>query len=1038
MKDLASISVRRPVVAIVIALTIILIGILGYRSLGVREYPAVTPAVVTVTTQYAGAGAEVIENQITEPLEAEINSIEGIDAVRSVSRQGRSTVTVEFDRGVDLDRAANDVRDRVSRARRNLPPDADPPTIEKADAGGSPVVYIRFTSDTMDVLELTELADNRVKERLQTISGVSSVDLWGSETYTMQLWMNPKLMAAYDLTAHDVRSAIQEQNFELPAGRIDGNTMELNIKAPTRLATPEEFNEVIVKNDGDTLVRFEDVGYARYGSLERRELLRGDGKPMLMTVLRPQPGANHIAISNEARDRLETIKKDLPEEADVEFAYDDTDYIRRSIDEVQQTVLLALLIVIGVIFLFLGNWRTTLVPVLVIPVSIVGAFGVMAAAGFSINVLTLLALVLAMGIVVDDAIVVLENVYSKIEEGKSPRLAGIVGTREVFFAIVATTLSLVVVFFPILFMGGLTGELFTEFGVVLAGTVLLSSFAALTVAPMLCAKLLGKREEKPVVQKVTDPVFEGLRDIYTAELSAFLKHRWLAIPILFGAGAVTYLTFTALPTELAPREDRSSLRVFATAPQGSNFEYMDAYMRRTIDVVQDEVPERDLLMTMTSPAFGATGSVNSGFHFISLVERAERDRSQNEIAEALGKRINRITGARAFVSQPATIADDWQSMPVQFVIQNLQIERIREVLPEFMERAEEHPTFPFTDVDLKFNQPELHVQIDRDRAKALDVPTRRAGEILELSLSPLRFGFFLKNSKQYDILGQFPREDRDTPQDFRDLYVRNDSGELISMADLVEIQTRAGPPLRYRYDRYNSATIEAKLAPGKTVGQGVEAMREIADDVLDDTFATSLRGQTKEYAESSEQLFFAFALALLLVYFVLSAQFESFRDAFSILLSVPLALAGALAALWFFDQTLNVFSQIGMIMLIGLITKNGILIIEFANQRRAEGLELFEAAEEAASVRFRPVLMTAISTSLGILPIALALGAGSESRVPMGIAVIGGMVVGSFLTLFVVPAMYTFIATDEMGPEQREASKVEAKIPEGFEDEAAG
>ncbi len=1036
MKDLASLSVRRPVVAIVMALVIILFGAIGYYGLGVREFPAVTPAVVTVTTSYPGAGAEVIENQITEPLESEINSIEGLRSLQSVSRQGRSTVTAEFNRDVDLDRAANDVRDRVSRARGNLPPDAEPPTIAKSDASGGPVVYVKLTSDELNVREITELANNRVKERLQTISGVSSVQLWGSKTYSMRLWMNPKLMAAHEVTPHDIRDAVREQNFELPAGRIDGNTVELNVKAPTRLKTPDDFDNLIVKEEGDTLVRLKDVGYATYGAIERRELLRGDGEPMMMTVLNPQPGANQINIADEARERLKKIKEDLPETVTAEFAFDSTEYIRRSIDEVQQTILIALGIVIFVIFFFLGNWRTTLVPVLVIPVSIIGAFAVMAAAGFSINVLTLLALVLAMGIVVDDAIVVLENVYSKIEEGMAPRLAGIVGTREVFFAVVATTLSLVVVFLPILLMGGVTGELFTEFGVVMAGTILLSSFSALTVAPMLCAKLLEKREEKPAFQKLTDPFFDGLRDLYATELEAFLNYRWLAIILIFATGGLTYFLFMHIPSELAPKEDRGEMRIFATAPQGTNFEYMDAYMTRTIDILQDEVPERDLMMSMTSPAFGATGSVNSGFHFVSLVDRSKRDRSQNEIAQKANKKISKVTGARAFVSQPATISNDFGGKPVQFVLQNLQIERIRDVLPEFMKRVREHEMFPFTDVNLKFNQPEMHVSIDRDRAKALGVPIRRAMETLELTLTPLRYGFFLKNSKQYDIIGQVPREDRDRPSDLRNLYVRNDSGDLISMADIVDVDQKAGPPLRFRYDRYNSATVSATLAEGKTIGQGVKVMNEIADDVLDETFTTSLKGQTKDYAESSSQIYLAFALALLLVYLVLSAQFESFRDSLTILLTVPLALSGALGSLWYFDQTLNVFSQIGIIMLIGLVTKNGILIVEFANQRRAEGASILEAAREAAAVRFRPVLMTSISTSLGILPIALALGAGAESRIPMGIAVIGGMVVGSLLTLFVVPAMYTYIASDEMGPEQREAAKVEADIPEGFEEDA--
>ncbi|MFW5966420.1 MAG: efflux RND transporter permease subunit [Persicimonas sp.] len=1035
MKDLASFSVRRPAVALVMAIMIVLFGVLAYFQLGVREFPAADPAVVSVSTQYAGADADVIESQITEPLESELNSIEGIAELDSTSRRNQSSISIEFDRDVDLDRAANDVRDRASRARNQLPPDADPPVVEKADAEGRPVIWIRVESETRDVLDVTEIAETRMKERLETVPGVSSVQLWGSQTYAMRLWMNPTLMASHGVTAHDVARAIDEQNLEIPSGRVDGDTVELAVKAPSRLYTPEDFEQLVLRRDGDTLIKFEDIGYAEYGAIERRELMRGDGEPAMMTVLSPRAGANQIEIVDEARDRMKTIEDDLPDGVTAEVVFDGTEYIRQSIDEVQMTIFLALAIVISVIFLFLGDWRTTLIPVLVIPVAIVGAFTVMALAGFSINVLTMLALVLAMGIVVDDAIVVIENVYAKIEEGMSPRLAAVVGTREVFFAIVATTLALVVVFLPILFMGGLTGELFTEFGVVMAGTVILSSFAALTIAPMLCAKILKKRDEKPLFQRITDPFYDALGKLYAGELAAFMKVRWVAFLIIAAAGAGGYFLVKELPSELAPKEDRGEVRVQAQAPQGTNFEYMDDFMKRSISLIQEEVPERDLLNSMTSPTHGPTGSVNSGFHFLTLEDREDRERTQTEIANDLNKELRKLTGGTAVVNEPATIADDFRGLPVQFVIQNLNNERIREVLPEFLSEARDRPELTNVDVDLKFNQPDLDVRVDRERAAALNVPVRRINETLDLSLSSLRFGYFLRNAKQYDVIGQVARENRATPQDLRELYVRSDDGELISLADLVTTDEDAGPPLRFRYNRYNAATVQAKPAEGYTVGDGVEAMEEIADEHLDETFTTDLKGQTKEYDESSADLYLAFGLAILLVYLVLSAQFESFRDALTILLTVPLALLGALAGLWFFDQTLNVFSQIGMIMLIGLVSKNGILIVEFANQRRAEGVSVREAAREAARVRFRPVLMTSISTILGILPIALALGAGAESRVPMGIAFIGGMAVGSFFTLFVVPAVYTFIASDEMDPAQREAAKVEAEIPEGFEDE---
>ena len=1034
MKDLASISVRRPALALVMAMIIVIIGALAAWNLGVRELPGVEPAQVTVTTQYGGADAEVVENQLTEPLEAEVNSVEGIDSIDSVSRRGRSTINIEFDRDVEMERAANDVRDAASGARNQLPSDADPPNIQKADAEGRPIIWIRLTSDERDVLELTEIADNRVKDRLETIRGVSSVSLWGDDTYAMRLWMNPTLMASHGVTAHDISRALDEQNLEIPSGRIDGDTVELSVNAPSRLETPEDFEQLVVRRDGDTLIKFEDVGSAEYGPMDLQEVLRSEGEPAMMAVIRPQAGANQIEIVDEARDRLEPIRANLPADVDAEIVFDGTDYIRDSIDEVQFTLFLALLIVIGVIFVFLGDWRTTLVPVMVIPVAIVGAFAVMAAAGFTINVLTLLALVLAMGIVVDDAIVVIENVYAKIEEGMAPRAAAIVGTREVFFAIVATTLSLVVVFVPILFMGGVTGELFTEFGVVMAGAVLLSSFAALTFAPMLCSKLLEKRDKKPLVQRITDSFFDRLSRLYAGELAAFLKIRWVAFLVIAVAGVCGYVLYQELPSELAPQEDRSELRVFAEAPQGTNYEYMDDFMVRQITTIQDRVPERDLLNSITSPGFGAAGSVNSGFHFMTLVDRDERDRSQDEIAGELNGYLDEITGGTTFVSQPDTIADDFRGQPMQFVVQNLDVDQLREVLPGFMSRARDRDEVQRVDVDLEFNQPELRVRVDRNRAAALNVPVHRINETLDLALSSLRYGYFLRNAKQYDVIGQVTRESRDTPQDLRGLQVRSDDGYLVSVDDLVTIEETAGPPLRYRFNSFNAATVSATPTEGHTIGDAVAAMDEIADELLDESFTTELKGQTAEYDESARGLLIAFLLALLFVYFVLSSQFESFRDALTILLSVPLALVGALAALWFFDQSLNVFSQIGMIMLIGLVTKNGILIVEFANQRRAAGLSVKAAAREAAKVRFRPVLMTSISTILGIMPIALALGAGAESRMPMGIAFIGGMAVGTLFTLFVVPALYTFLAAEEMGPAQRQTALVETEVPQDFDD----
>ena len=1013
--SLYSLSIRRPVLSTVLSLMIIIFGAVGFYFLGVREYPAVDPPVISVTTEYRGANADVIDSQITEPLEEQINGIDGIRTISSVSRAGRSTITVEFDLGADLERAANDVRDRVSRARRVLPTDAEPPSVSKSDADAPPIVFLNIRSETRNLMELTEIADKRFKERLQTIEGVSRVDIWGEKTFAMRLWLNPQQLAAYNLTPLDVRAALDRSNVELPSGRIEGETIELTVRTMSRLETVEDFENLILKQStAGQIVRFKDVGRVEIAPQNQRTLLQRDGIPMVGVVLRPLPGSNYIEIVDEFYRRLETIKADLPADLELGIGFDNTDPIRASIDEVQQTIFIAFLLVVAIIFAFLRDWRSTVIPLVVIPVALIGAFFVMYAFNFSINVLTLLAIVLAIGLVVDDAIVVLENIYSKIEEGKPPIQAGVEGTREIFFAVVATSVALVVIFAPIIFMGGLTGQLFQEFGLVIAGAVAISSFVALTLTPMLSSRLLKQREEKPWIYRVTEPFFQALTQAYRTSLQAFLRVRWVTGLILVASVGLTALYWTGLPQELAPLEDRSGVRLFATAREGATYEYMDEFVDRLIGTVNEVVPKEDqtAIISVTSPGFGASTSVNSAFAFARFVAPDERETSQMEYADRLQAAVSELEGARTFVSQEPTISVGFsRGLPVQYVIQAPNVEKLREVLPQFLDEARSQSELAFVDVDLKFNKPELQVDIDREKADNVGVSPLDVAQTLQLALAEQRVGYFVRDGEQREIIAAVEKEDRNEPLDLTGLYVRSASGEPVLLDNLVSVSEQATPPQIYRFNRYMSATVSARPAPGYTIADGIRAMDRVASETLDPSFATALDGQSRDFQETSNTLLYVFGLAIILIYLVLAAQFESFRDPLIILLTVPLAMVGALFALAVFGQSLNIFSQIGMVMLVGLVAKNGILIVEFANQRKAAGLSVMEAIEDAAVARFRPILMTALSTTLGVLPLALALGSGAQSRVPMGMAVIGGLVIGTFLALYVIPGAYSYLTS---------------------------
>lgn len=1013
--NLSELSIRRPVLSTVFVLIILIFGFIGYTSLGVREYPSVDNPIITVSVSYPGANADVIETQITEPLEQNINGIPGIRSLSSTSSQGSSRITVEFELSVDMETAANDVRDKVSRAQRYLPRDADPPTVSKADADDQPIMQITLQSEKRSLLELSEIADLTVKERLQTISNVSAVSIWGEKRYSMRLWLDPQKMAAYGITPMDIKNTIDRENVELPSGSIEGDKIQLSIRTLGLMRTPEEFNNLIIKEDNYNVVRFRDVGTAELGPEDQRSIMKKNGIPMISVVIIPQPGANHIDIADEAIVRMNQMQKDLPEDVLLDVTFDNTKFIRASIKEVQETVYIAFLLVIIIIFLFLRDWRVTLVPVVVIPVSIIGAFFIMYMAGFSINTLTMLAIVLSVGLVVDDAIVMAENIYVRIERGISPLKAGIEGAKEIFFAIVSTTITLIAVFFPIVFMEGTTGRLFREFSIVISGSVLISSFVALTFTPMLSTKLLKKREQKGWFYDKTEPFFEGLNKYYHIGLKYFLSNRWITWPIMAVSFILIFYLWKNIPAEMAPLEDRSQVTINVSTPEGSTFEFTRDYSERISDIADEVVPERNSNVTMIRETWG--------FIRMILPDIKDRERSQMEIADALSAAVRGENAARSFVQQQSTFGGRRGGMPIQYVLQAPNIDKLEEYIPLFMQKVNESPVFQMSDVNLKFTKPETRVEINRDKAALLGVSTQDVGQTLQYALSGQRLGYFYMNGKQYQILAEINRQQRNTPLDLKSIYVKNRQGQMIQLDNLVELSESVAPPQLYRYNRFNSATVSSGLAKGVTIGQGLDEMDRIAKEVLDDTFRTALSGESKEFRESSSSLMFAFGLALILIFLILSAQFESFKDPFIIMLTVPLAIAGALIFMYYSGVTMNIFSQIGIIMLIGLVAKNGILIVEFANQRQESGKSKRDAIEEASVQRLRPILMTSFSTVLGLLPLAFASAEGANSRIAMGVAVIGGLTISTFFTLFIVPAVYSYFSTNRENKKQNEEMK---------------
>jgi multidrug efflux pump len=1010
--NISELSLRRPILAFVMNILIVLFGIIGFKFLGIRDYPAIDPPNVNVRTSYSGANSDIIESQITEPLEKSINGIPGIKNITSSSSVGVSNINIEFELGVDLETAANDVRDKVSQAVRQLPQDlTSPPVVSKADANADAIVSMTVRSNTRNSLQLTEYATNTLVERLQTIPGVSSIQIWGERRYAMRIWLDPAKLSAYSLTPLDVQAALNKENVELPSGKIAGNATELTVRTFGRLYTEEDFENVIIKSGAQGDIRLKNIGEAVLGPENEESQGRESNVTMVGLALVPLPGANYVEIADEFYRRLEQIKKDVPADINLKVAMDQTEFIKRAITEVEETLIISIILVVLIIYLFFRDFIIAIRPLIDIPVSLVATFFIMYLCGFSINVLTMLGIVLATGLVVDDGIVVTENIYKKLESGMNKYQAAREGSKEIFFAVISTSITLAVVFLPILFLEGFVGRLFREFGIVVAGAVLVSCFVSLTLTPVLSVKLTRSKHEHSWFYNKTEPFFNAMENGYRRWLGGFMKVRWLSFIIIALCIASAYFIGTRLQSELAPMEDRNQFRLQLTAVEGTSFDYMDQFVQKMVQFVQDSIPEYETALSVTAPGFSGAGAVNMGFVRVTLSDPSERVRSQREIVDMVTRNLNRFPEGRAFVIEEQTIAVNRRGgQPVQFVIQHNDFEKLKTVLPTFLEAANSSPVLQGVDIDLKFNKPELRVQINRLKAAQLGVSVQDIAQTLQLAYSNLRFGYFTKEGKQYQVMGQVTRVDRDDPDDLKNLYVRTSSGQLISLDNVVTVEESTTPPSLYHFNRYKSATISAGLAPGKTVGDGIKAMEEIKAQVLDDTFTTSLTGTSRDLSESSSNTSFAFLLALVLIYLILAAQFESFVDPLTIMFTVPLAIAGAILALAIFGQTINIFSQIGMIMLIGLVTKNGILIVEFANKKREEGLSRMDAVLEASRLRLRPILMTSLAMALGSLPLALSIGAASTSRQPLGIVIVGGIMFSLVLTLFVIPAMYSYLS----------------------------
>lgn len=1018
MSAISQISISRPVLAGVMSVLLILFGIVGYTFLGTREYPVTDSPIVMVTTVYPGASADIIASQVTKPLEEAVAEANGIRAMSSVSREQVSIITVEFNLDADLEAAANDVRDKVSKSRQQLPADIEPTIVEKSGPAEF-LVFLTVQSDTRSLEDITDFVNINIKERLQSIPGVRIVDSYAGRKRAMRLRMDPLKLASYNLTPADVQAALQRENVDLPSGRIEGENTEVTLRTQGRLVTEEDFNNMIIVQKEGAIVRFKDIGTAIMSSQnERTAMIVGEGSTArygVGTGVQPQRGANSLAIVDEFKERFDEIVKTAPDDYIISLGKDFTVPVRNSLTEVEETLILAFVLVALIIFIFLRDWRSTLIPLVAIPVSIISAFFIMYIADYSINVLTLLGLVLAIGLVVDDAIVVLENIYAKIEKGMNPLEAARKGSDEIYFAVISTTVTLAAVFLPILFLGGITGRLFKEFAIVVAGSVLISAFVALTLSPMMSAYLLKAGASHGWLYRKTEPWFEALNRAYEKSLSAFFRVRWMGFVLLFLSFGVAWYLLPKLPSELAPLEDRSMVGLAVIAPEGTSYESMEQTMKEVNNFVSDSIPDLNGNRTYAGIA-ASVGTlvqpVNGGFQWIFLKDPHERTSglTQQQVYEKLVAASGRFRNVIMIPIQIPTIGGFSSSQPLQYVVQAPDLPSLIDVMPKLMGQVYQSKKLSFQDPDFKINRPEIGISIDRQRAAQAGISTQEIGRTLQLALSGRRYGYFIYNDRQYEVIGQLDREERSAPSDLHSLFLRAENGEMVSLDNLVTMKESVSPPAIYRYNQSYSVTISATPAPGVSLGEAIQEMDGITKNVLPPGFSTALAGQSRDYAESSSSLVFAFIFAIILIYLVLAAQFESLIDPFIILLTVPMALTGALLSLWITGQSINVFSEIGIIMLIGLITKNGILIVEFANQRKEDGLSVRDAVLAAAASRFRPILMTTLAMIFGTLPIALSLGTSSGSRTSLGIAVVGGLIFAGVLTLYVIPSVYSYFS----------------------------
>jgi multidrug efflux pump len=1007
---LSTISIRRPVFASVLSFTILLFGIIAFTRLPVREYPDIDPPIISVVTLYRGASPSVVETEITNVLEEQFATLEGVKTMSSSSREQGSVITIEFELNRNVDEAANDVRDRVSRVRGNLPREIDEPVISKVDANAQAIVWIGLSSDRHNGLELTDVADRVLKERLQRLPGVGAVIIGGERRYAMRVWLDPLRMAARGLTTQDVEEAVRRENAEIPGGRVEGAEREFSVRTRGDLNTPEEFGAIIVSQREGNLIRLRDVAEVTLGAQDERTIARYNGKPAVGLGIVKQSKASTVDVAEEVREALPGLSALLPAGMQLDIAYDSSTFITDSIHEVIESLVIALCLVILVVLAFLKSVRATIIPTAAIPISIIGALAVAYFAGFTLNILTLLALVLAIGLVVDDAIVVLENVYRHLEMGKSKTQAALDGSSEIGFAVVATTITLVAVFIPLAFLTGSVGRLFNEFGITLAVAVLISGFVALTLSPMLSSKILRPLHHTGTGwgSRSFDAFFEFLNRIYERTLRIVLAHPALMIGAALVLIGVSILIFRLLPSELVPTEDRGVAFGIVIAPEGATLDYTNRYQRQVEDILL-KIPERRALFSAIGLGFGGPGRVTNGFMFLGLKPRSERQRSQQEIVQQLFPQLLAIPGVLAFVINPPSLAGSVGSSPVSYVLEADNYQDLNGGVAQVMGEAAKLGYLTNMDTDLRLNKPELDLSIDRERAAGLGVSVSEIGSTLETLLGGRAVTNFKRGTKQYDVILQMRPSERATPDAIREIYVRG-SGKLVQLANVVHVNETLSPKELNHYNRMRSATITANLAPGVTLGQALNDLDRIVATKLPSGVKREYSGQSLEFKSSSSSLYFMFLLAIVFIFLVLAAQFESFVHPLTILLAVPLAVFGALATLFLFRESLNIYSQIGLIMLIGLVTKNSILIVEFSNQLRAQGRDLVNAVIEASTIRLRPILMTSFSTIFGVLPIAIGIGAGAESRRPLGLAVVGGMLFSTFLTLVLVPVLYTVLA----------------------------